>query len=65
MKLCQAALKQPDQVTIERGLKMAEANTWDAIVAKLEKHINDALERKAALQDLDELRTNAKRLSVA
>ncbi len=38
---------QPDQVATERGLKMAADNTWDAIVAKLEKHIDEALARKA------------------
>jgi len=45
--LCEAILARPDQVAIERGLKMAQANTWDAIVAKLEGHINDVLKSQA------------------
>jgi hypothetical protein len=32
---------------VERGVKMAKDNTWDAIVAKLEGHISDALADKA------------------
>ncbi len=36
---------QPDQVAIERGLKMAAANTWDAIVVELEQHVVEALEK--------------------
>ncbi len=42
---CRAALKTPDQDAIERGLRLAGANTWDAIVAGLEGHLNEALLR--------------------
>jgi hypothetical protein len=28
---------------IERGIKLASENTWDAIVGKLERHVADAL----------------------
>ncbi|MDQ3813140.1 MAG: glycosyltransferase [Armatimonadota bacterium] len=58
--LCQAAIAQLDQVAVERGQKMAEANTWDAIVAKLEKHIADVFTSKSALRDRDEAVAQAK-----
>lgn len=54
IELCHRVLMQPDQVAIERGLKMAENNTWDAIVAKLEKHIDEAIAAKAVGDDEDE-----------
>jgi len=41
---------QIDQVAVERGLKMASENTWDAIVGKMEGHINDVLARRADVQ---------------
>jgi len=46
--LCRAAAAQPNQELISRGLKMAQQNTWDAIVAKLEGHIEDVLARENA-----------------
>jgi glycosyltransferase involved in cell wall biosynthesis len=52
--MCRSALSQADEVAVERGLKMADANTWDAIVAKLEKHINDALANKSLLEQSDQ-----------
>lgn len=48
---CEAASERVDQIAVERGLKMANANTWDAIVAKLEGHINDVL---LAQEDIEE-----------
>jgi len=48
--LCDAAAARPDQIAIERGLKMANANTWDAIVARLEGHINDVLSAQSKLE---------------
>src|SRR6266516_2400641 len=47
--LCQKALARPDQKIIERGLKMAERNSWDSIVAKLDKHIQEAIQKKHAV----------------
>ncbi|BCM91986.1 putative teichuronic acid biosynthesis glycosyltransferase TuaH [Abditibacteriota bacterium] len=38
---------QVDQVAVERGVKMAAENTWDAIVAKMEGHIADVFECRA------------------
>lgn len=46
--LCRAAATQPNQELISRGLKMAQQNTWDAIVAKLEGHIEDVLAKENA-----------------
>ncbi len=44
--LCEKALDQPDAEAIARGLKMARQNSWDSIVAQLETHLEEALERK-------------------
>jgi glycosyltransferase involved in cell wall biosynthesis len=44
--LCREAVAQPDGGGVERGLKMAMDNTWESIVAKLEKHVADALLKK-------------------
>lgn len=46
IEMCQRALQAPDDETIQRGLKMADNNQWDAIVAKMEGHIQDALDKK-------------------
>lgn len=43
---CTAMLKVPQTALVARGLQMAADNTWDAIVAKLEGHIADALNEK-------------------
>jgi glycosyltransferase involved in cell wall biosynthesis len=48
IRLCQEQVAQVDQLAIVRGLKMANENTWDSIVSKLEKHIEDATTRKVA-----------------
>lgn len=46
--MCRAAVFAPDAASVERGVKMANENTWDAIVACLEKHVEEALLAKAA-----------------
>ena len=48
VEMCVRALANPDEEAIQRGLAMANNNQWDAIVAKLEGHIEDALKKKAA-----------------
>ncbi len=40
---CQKAIAQPDTARIKLGAKMARQNSWESIVAQLEKHIEDAL----------------------
>lgn len=47
VRLCECALENRDEAAIERGLAMAHDNTWDAIVAKLQDHICDALSLRA------------------
>jgi glycosyltransferase involved in cell wall biosynthesis len=51
IKLCLQQTTNRDEAAIKRGLQMAQQNTWDAIVAKLEGHIKDALEAKYAEQE--------------
>ncbi len=43
---CRTCLERPDEFRIQRGLQMAQQNTWEVIVAKMEAHIQQALERK-------------------
>jgi glycosyltransferase involved in cell wall biosynthesis len=45
-QLCLAAVREPDHETIQRGHKMVRANSWEAIVEKMEGHLQDALEAK-------------------
>lgn len=44
---CSAMLNSPQNAIVARGLEMAADNTWDAIVAKLEGHIAEALKEKS------------------
>jgi hypothetical protein len=43
IQFCRAAVEQPDQAAIDRGLKMAAENSWESIVNKLDQHIRDVL----------------------
>jgi len=45
IQLCRQEAAQPDQKTIERGLKLASENSWESIVNKLEQHVRDVLVR--------------------
>lgn len=44
--LCLAQTQKRDEAAVVRGLQMAQQNTWEAIVAKLEGHIAAALSAK-------------------
>ena len=44
--MCREQVAQPDEMAVERGLKMAHENTWEAIVTKLEGHIEKALHQR-------------------
>ena len=44
--MCREQAATPDQMAVQRGLKMAQENTWEAIVAKLENHIEKALRQR-------------------
>ena len=46
--LCREVAQSPDREAIEKGLAMAEANSWDSIVQKIEQHIAEAIEKKSA-----------------
>lgn len=50
ISLCRQAVDFPNLAAVDRGLKMANQNTWDMIVAKLEQHIAEALSNKALVQ---------------
>ncbi|MFN2509130.1 MAG: glycosyltransferase, partial [Chthoniobacterales bacterium] len=43
---CEKAISDPDPARIKRGLKLAGQNSWESIVAQLEKHVEDALTTK-------------------
>ncbi|RYX85721.1 glycosyltransferase family 1 protein [bacterium] len=49
VKLACEQAAQTDQMAVERGVKMASENTWDAIVAKMEGHIEDVFENRAQI----------------
>jgi glycosyltransferase involved in cell wall biosynthesis len=44
--LCRSAAQMPDTEAIQGGLDMARANSWEAIVQKLENHVWEALQAK-------------------
>ena len=46
---CEQAVSNPPKKQIRRGLKRARDNSWDSIVAQLEKHIDDVLASKRSL----------------
>ncbi|MDB6175380.1 MAG: glycosyltransferase [Chthoniobacteraceae bacterium] len=41
---CEEAVRRPDRHRIRRGRELAIRNSWEAIVAQLERHLEDALE---------------------
>jgi len=46
ISLCDQAAAHPDPAAIERGLRMAAGNSWESVVAQLEKHVEGALARR-------------------
>ena len=46
---CEKAINERDQRRINRGLKLARENSWEAIVAQLEKHVHDVLATKRSV----------------
>ena len=46
VRLCRQAVQQPAPDLIQRGVEMARKNSWDSIVAQLEKHIVKAIQQK-------------------
>ena len=50
ISLCRQATTAPDQQAIDAGVKLARENSWESIVAQLEKHISEALRKSARPQ---------------
>ena len=46
---CQAAAREPDPAALERGMKLARANSWDSIVRQIEQRIDEVLSAKRTL----------------
>ncbi len=46
IKLCGREARSPSRMRIQRGLKLASENTWEAIAAKMDEHINNSLARR-------------------
>jgi glycosyltransferase involved in cell wall biosynthesis len=46
---CEKAINERDQRQINRGLKLARQNSWESIVAQLEKHVHDVLATKRSV----------------
>ena len=46
---CERVAIQPDSWRIERGLVLAQQNSWESIVARLRQHIEEALRSRRAL----------------
>lgn len=51
ISLSRQAVQTPDRAAVDRGLEMAQANTWDSIVEKLEQHLVHALRLKGKRKD--------------
>lgn len=47
---CGAEVDSPSQSRVRRGIKLAQENTWEAIAAKMEGHLADALALRAKSQ---------------
>jgi len=47
---CFKQAEEPEKALIDGGLKMANENTWESIVAKMEGHIEAALAQKADIE---------------
>ena len=46
VQLCRDALRAPDENAVQRGLQMANENTWESIVAQLERHVENVIARR-------------------
>lgn len=47
IKMCAREIKSPSNLRIQRGLNLAAENTWEAIAAKMEGHIEDVITSRA------------------
>jgi hypothetical protein len=46
---CYRTATRPDQAAIARGVELARKNSWESIVRKLERHIQDAICRTESI----------------
>ena len=46
LHLCRESVCAPDGNAVQRGLKMASENTWEQIVAQLERHVETAIAKR-------------------
>jgi glycosyltransferase involved in cell wall biosynthesis len=46
---CARAALLPNVVALRRGLKLAQANTWESIVSQLEAHVVDVLDNRRSM----------------
>jgi glycosyltransferase involved in cell wall biosynthesis len=54
--MCRREVNAPDRTRIRRGMNLAAENTWEAITAKMEAHIEDVLApNRVALADLEDI----------
>jgi len=52
IKLCRREAQSPSRLRVQRGIKLAAENTWEATTAKMDAHINEVLSRRReALQE--------------
>jgi glycosyltransferase involved in cell wall biosynthesis len=48
IKLCRREARSPSRSRVQRGLKLASENTWEAIAARMEDNINEVLAGRRA-----------------
>jgi glycosyltransferase involved in cell wall biosynthesis len=46
IKMCRREVRSPSRLRVQRGLKLASDNTWEAIAAKMESQIDNVLARR-------------------
>src|SRR6185369_6340278 len=49
---CREAVEKSKPAALQRGLQMAQENSWDSIVSRLEEHVSDALKKKTTVSHL-------------
>jgi glycosyltransferase involved in cell wall biosynthesis len=49
LRMCHRCAKRPSSVEVERGLEVAANNSWDSIIAQLDGHVLDVVNRKRSV----------------
>ncbi|MDF3058319.1 MAG: glycosyltransferase [Rariglobus sp.] len=47
IKMCRREIRSPSRLRVQRGLKLAAENTWEAIAARMDGHIEAVLARQS------------------